>query len=178
MHMHCCTGCRARIATETDCGLREYESIRCVCPIDSEPEFETHPIITEGRSFSVSNASRVRKVPVLAHEADILIVGFPEERRSYPQFRHQQVFAASSPLMARLMGRRFRRAYFTDGAQRIRGFDRLLEMLHNGIAKGTGEMAVHVTAYERLAEADKGFAEEAPNIELVRGLRQARAFEA
>ncbi|ONI83464.1 hypothetical protein ALI22I_33725 [Saccharothrix sp. ALI-22-I] len=128
---------------------------------------------TEGRPLSVTNASApvTRKAPELAHEADILIVGFREERLDFQQFRHQQVYAAASPLTRQLIGRRFRRAYYTDGAMRIQGFDRLLEVLHDGIAKGAGEMVVHVTAYERLAEHDG-------DAELLRSLRQARAFEA
>ncbi|WP_367135862.1 hypothetical protein [Saccharothrix sp. HUAS TT1] len=93
--------------------------------------------------------------PQLAPETDILIVGFTEERRAYPQFRHWQVYAASAPLTMMLSGRRFRRAYFTDGAQRMKGFDRLADTLHDRVAKGEADMIVHVSAYERLTAADE-----------------------
>ncbi|XVV02797.1 hypothetical protein ACQPW3_36445 [Actinosynnema sp. CA-248983] len=160
-----------------------YEAIRCTCPPDSEREFEGHllpygqvtwlAITTEGRLLPVTIASIPvsRKAPELAHEADILIVGFFEERRDFPQFRHQQVYAASSPLTARLVGRRFRRAYYTDRAQSIRGFNRIEDVLHLAIANGLGEAVVHVSSYERLAEHNS-------DAELLRSLRQARAFEA
>ncbi|MCG8926613.1 hypothetical protein [Lentzea sp. CC55] len=121
-----------------------------------------------------------RKAPELAHEGDLLIVAFPEERRHYPQFRHQQVMAASTPLLFRLRGMRFRRAYFTSNAQNLRGFDRVEDMLHELVARGLGEMVVHVDAYGRLADADKALEAEAEDRyrDLLRALRQGRAFEA
>ncbi|MEO6085712.1 MAG: hypothetical protein ABIQ18_21620 [Umezawaea sp.] len=149
--------------------------------VDLSGQISWPRLITEGRSLSVTKAPATRVVPELSNEADILIVGFSEERRGYQQFRHQQVYAASSPLTKVLLGRGFRRAYFTDGAQRIRGFDQIVNELHGRVELGRGELVVHVSSYERLAEEDRELAadvEDCTNIELVRSLRQSRAFEA
>lgn len=67
---------------------------------------------------------------MMSNELDILIVGYNQERFSTEirqAFRHWQVYSVSSPHA--LHGRRFRRAYVTQGAVDHPGWPRLNSML-------------------------------------------------
>lgn len=75
---------------------------------------------------------------VMSNELDILIVGFNQERFT-PEirtaFRHWQVYSVAAPHA--LLGRRFRRAYYTDSATRQIGWERIYEVLRAAEARGS-----------------------------------------
>jgi hypothetical protein len=69
---------------------------------------------------------------VMSNETDILIVGSASERFAFEirtKFRHWQVYTLDVP--GSLYGRRFRRAYYTDGAEAHKNWDRMLDVLRS-----------------------------------------------
>lgn len=66
----------------------------------------------------------------MSNEMDVLIVGQSTERFTVEirrAFRHWQVYSLNNP--GALYGRRFRRAYFTEGAQAHHNWERMSEFL-------------------------------------------------
>jgi hypothetical protein len=79
----------------------------------------------------------------MSNETDILIVGNSGERFAFDirtKFRHWQVYTLDSP--GALYGRRFRRAYFTNGAVGHKNWLRMYEFL-----SAQGEVR-HILDYE------------------------------
>lgn len=67
---------------------------------------------------------------VMSNETDILVVGNSGERFTFEirtKFRHWQVYSLDAP--GALYGRKFRRAYYTDGAEVHKNWDRMAEFL-------------------------------------------------
>jgi hypothetical protein len=78
---------------------------------------------------------------MMSNELDILIVGYGNERFSTDirrAFRHWQVYSCASPHA--LYGRRFRRAYFTEGAMQHPAWNRVHATLNAAAIKLRGEV--------------------------------------
>lgn len=100
----------------------------------------------------------------MSNEADILVVGNSGERMTVEirrTFRHWQVYTLDAP--GSLYGRRFRRAYYTDGAEEHKNFERIITFL-----QGQGEVrhfSTYVPEIDALAHQDAG---------LLRQIRRSR----
>lgn len=100
----------------------------------------------------------------MSNEADILIVGDPSERFALDirqKFRHWQVYTLTNP--GSVYGRRFRRAYYTDGAESSKNFERVIEFL-----RANGEVR-HLSTYVPETDA-QALQDEA----LLRDIRRSR----
>lgn len=97
---------------------------------------------------------------------DILVVGDPAERYAVEirkAFRYWQVYSLTAP--GALWARRFRRAYYTDGAETHANFERMVEVL-----RSKGEVR-HLSTYAPDAPVDYQTWEDA---KLLREIRRSR----
>ncbi|MFI5840585.1 hypothetical protein ACIA8K_12835 [Catenuloplanes sp. NPDC051500] len=91
-----------------------------------------------------------------AHPQDLLVVGWLAEAEDHPQFtEHQVVSAAVVNFVDWVRGRRFRRAYITDGALEHENAEHMIDALLTVAARYGWRDLAAIGDYARVMQADQ-----------------------